>query len=188
MRRETAVFVWRCKQGSNIYAGKRLLPTSAQPRLYWQIWLRCMRCITARQGLTETAKRISFLAQTLAGELQENGFVLQNKNYFDTVTIRINDIKKMKEVSENHQMNFYYPSENLVTISLDETTTKHDVLDIISVFNTLLDVDTSSVTFDNDAFPDNIPVPLTRTSQFLTHPVFNSYPQRNGNHAVHEIS
>ncbi len=126
-------------------------------------------------GLTETAKRISLLTQTLAIELEDEGFELQNKNYFDTLTFKINNSKKVKEISDKYRMNFYYPDENMVTISLDETTTKNDVLNIISVFASSMDVDTSSATFDNEALLDNIPASLTRTTQFLTHPVFNTY-------------
>jgi len=127
------------------------------------------------KGLTDMAKRISLLAQTLADGLQESDFELQNRSYFDTLTFRVGSTKKLKEISENYHINFHYPSDNLVTISLDETTTKNDVLDIIGIFVSSLDNDTASVTFDNDALLDNIPAALTRTSEFLTHPVFNSY-------------
>lgn len=127
------------------------------------------------EGLTDIAKRISLLTQTLAFELEDSGFELQNASYFDTITLKIDQVEKIKNASVKYEMNFYYPSENLVTICLDETTSKNDILNIISVFNSLLDLDTSSVTFDNEAFLENIPASVTRTSEFLTHPVFNSY-------------
>src|ERR1019366_1943670 len=44
------------------------------------------------EGLTDIAKRISLLTKTLAAELQDEGFELQNENYFDTVTFKINDV------------------------------------------------------------------------------------------------
>ena len=72
-------------------------------------------------------------------------------------------------------MNFHFSSDNLVTISLDETTTKWDVLNILSVFNSAKDIDTSAITFDNETDLKNIPVSLQRTSSFLLHPVFNKY-------------
>ena len=126
-------------------------------------------------GLTDIAKRIVLLAQTLAAELQDAGFELQNKSYFDTITFRVNDTGKIRAISELYKMNFYFPSENLVTISLDETTTRNDVLNIISVFTSLAGIDTTVATFDNESLLDNIPASLTRTSEFLLHPVFNSY-------------
>ncbi len=126
-------------------------------------------------GLTDIANRISLLAKTLATELQDEGFELQNESYFDTLTFKINDIEKIKNLSRKHQMNFHYPSENLVTISLDETTTRNDVLDIINVFTSSKGNDTSLATFDYESALDNIPKSLIRTSEFLLHPVFNTY-------------
>lgn len=126
-------------------------------------------------GIKDIATRISFLTKTLAMELQEAGFALVNHTFFDTITFRVNNAEKLKEMAERYGMNFYYPSKNLVTLSLDETTTKNDVLNIISVFNLSVGVDTSTVTFDQDASSDNITAMLTRKSPFLLHPVFNSY-------------
>ena len=127
------------------------------------------------EGLTDITKRISLLTKTLATELQDEGFELQNENYFDTLTFKIDDSKKIKNLSEKHRMNFHYPSEKLVTISLDETTTRNDVLDIIDVFTSSVGSDTSLATFDYESALDNIPTSLTRTSEFLLHPVFNTY-------------
>ena len=127
------------------------------------------------EGLKDIAKRISLLTQTLAKHLEESGYELVNKNYFDTIAIEINDAEKLKDISEKNEMNFYFPSEKLVTISLDETTTKSDVLDILSVFNAAKDIDTSTITFDNEMEIDNIPATLQRTSPFLLNTVFNKY-------------
>lgn len=127
------------------------------------------------EGLKDIAKRISFLTQTLAEHLEESGYELVNKNYFDTITFQINNAEKLKDISKKNEMNFYFPSEKLVTISLDETTNKSDVLDILSVFNAVKDVDTSTITFDNEMEIDNIPAALQRTSTFLLNPVFNKH-------------
>jgi glycine dehydrogenase len=127
------------------------------------------------KGLKDIAKRISFLTQTLAESLEENGYELANKNYFDTITFKINDAKKLKDISEKNEINFYFPSEKLVTISLDETTTKNDVLDILSVFNAARGVDTSTITFDDEMDVRSVPDTLQRISSFLLHPTFNKY-------------
>jgi glycine dehydrogenase len=127
------------------------------------------------EGLKNIAKRISLLTQTLSEHLLENGYELVNKNHFDTVTFKINNAEKIKETSQQHEMNFHFPSENLVTISLDETTTQSDVLNILSVFNATKDKDTSTIAFDNETSLKNIPDSLLRASTFLLHPVFNKY-------------
>src|SRR5665213_3234710 len=127
------------------------------------------------EGLKEIAQRISFLTQALARHLEESGYELVNKNYFDTITFRINDRNELSEISQAHEMNFHFPAEDLVTISLDETTGKKDVLDILHVFNSVKNVDTSAITFDNETSLNNIPDLLQRTSDFLLHPVFSMY-------------
>ncbi|HEY5391626.1 MAG TPA: aminomethyl-transferring glycine dehydrogenase [Hanamia sp.] len=127
------------------------------------------------EGLKEMAQRISFLTYTLAQHIEESGYELVNKNYFDTITFRINDHKELSKISQAHEMNFHFPAEDLVTISLDETTGKKDVLDILHVFNSVKNVDTSAITFDNETSLNNIPDLLQRTSDFLLHPVFSMY-------------
>ena len=126
-------------------------------------------------GLKNIAKRITLLTQTLAEHLVENGYELVNKNYFDTITFKVNNAEKIKIISQKHEMNFHFPSENLITISLDETTTQSDVLDILSVFDSAKDIDTTAITFDSETDLENIPASLQRTSAFLLHPVFNKY-------------
>ncbi|MDP4284694.1 MAG: aminomethyl-transferring glycine dehydrogenase [Bacteroidota bacterium] len=127
------------------------------------------------EGLRNIAKRISLLTQTLEEHLQESGYELLNKNYFDTITLRVPNEEIIKEISQANEMNFYFPSQNMVTISLDETTSKNEVLQILDVFNSAKGVDTSSITFDNESDLNNIPSSLQRTSDFLLHPVFNQY-------------
>jgi len=127
------------------------------------------------EGLKNIARRITFLTQTLAEHLVESEYELVNKNYFDTITFKINNAEKVKTISQKHEMNFHFPFENLVTISLDETTTKSDVLNILSVFDSAKEEDTTALTFDNETDFESIPVSLQRTSSFLLHPVFNKY-------------
>ena len=126
-------------------------------------------------GLKDIGERITLLTRTLAEHLQERGYKLVNKNYFDTITFRINNRQELIEISQKHEMNFHFPSDDLVTISLDETTGKSDVLDILSVFNSGKVVDTSDITFDNSVELKNIPGSLQRTSDFLLNPVFKKY-------------
>ena len=126
------------------------------------------------EGLINIAKRISLLTQTLSLELADLGFKNKNSYYFDTVKIKVDDVEQLKTSSEEREINFFYDG-NEVSISIDETTTQRDVLDIIHIFATLKDQDVAFAHFDDDAILENIPTNLTRTSTFLTHPVFNSH-------------
>ncbi|MFZ1527426.1 MAG: aminomethyl-transferring glycine dehydrogenase [Ferruginibacter sp.] len=125
-------------------------------------------------GLKKIAKRTSLLAQTLSNELNELGYKNENRFYFDTVCIKMNDAGALKTAAEKNEMNFYYGG-GYVTISLDETTTQRDVVDILYVFASLKGSHNASADFDADTMLENIPSSLTRTSAYLTHPVFNSH-------------
>jgi glycine dehydrogenase len=126
------------------------------------------------EGLKDIAKRISLLTQTLSDELKDLGFINENEFYFDTIKIKPADIPGLKKIAESRGINFHY-SDTAISISLDETTTQRDVLDILHVFAAAKNSDTAVANFNSDALLKNIPSALTRTSGFLTHPVFNSH-------------
>ncbi len=126
------------------------------------------------EGLKNIAKRISLLAHTLSKELQVMGYTNQNNFYFDTLKINIDNVAAFKERAGQQEINFYY-YENAVGISLDETTSQSDILDILHLFAAMHNSDVAVANFDADILLDNIPSSLTRTSAFLTHPVFNSH-------------
>jgi glycine dehydrogenase len=127
-------------------------------------------------GLTNIAKRVSLLARTLSHELEELGHANLNKAYFDTVQIKAADADTIRTLAEAGGINFRYYGDNHIGISLDETTTQQDVLNILSIFQAAAGNDVTKATFEvADPGLDNIPSSLTRTSEFLTHPVFNTH-------------
>jgi glycine dehydrogenase len=125
-------------------------------------------------GLTNIAKRISLMAQTLHEELAEMDFENENHSFFDTLKIKVADVKKLKDLAEKNEINFYY-YENAVGISLDETTSQRDVLNILYVFASMRNGEAAMADFNTEALLNYIPSSLTRTSDFLTHPVFNAH-------------
>ncbi|MEZ5018032.1 MAG: aminomethyl-transferring glycine dehydrogenase [Flavipsychrobacter sp.] len=125
-------------------------------------------------GLTNIAKRVTLLTQTLANQLTEHGFELVSSSYFDTIVVKVKDAAAVRKVAEDAQINFRYFADNaLVGISLDETTTTSDLFDIINVI--VGGDDAVSFAIDHDHPLTNIGTAVTRTSEFLTHPVFNSH-------------
>ena len=126
------------------------------------------------EGLKNIAKRTSLLTKTLSEELATMGFANENKFYFDTIKIKTNLSAKIKDAAEAAEVNFFYADDNIF-ISLDETTSQKDVLDIVHIFAVAKGQDTANASFNHDGFLTNIPTSLTRTSEYLTHPIFNSY-------------
>ncbi len=126
------------------------------------------------RGLKNIAKRVSTLAQTLSEELDELGFENVNAYYFDTLAVKVKATAAIKKIAESKEINFNY-FDNTVGISIDETTTQKDILRILDVFASSINIDTASATFNSDDTLENIPFALTRTSSFLQHPVFNTH-------------
>ena len=125
-------------------------------------------------GLKTIAKRVSLLAKKLCSQLAGMGFVNENKHYFDTITIQIDDVKKLKSICNAHHVNFNFVN-NVVSISTDETTTLTDIQNIADVFGKYSEKDIDAKYINENEIFDNIPTTLTRTSEYLTHPVFNSH-------------
>ena len=126
-------------------------------------------------GIKSIAKRVSLLTNTLAKELEEMGFDQVNEYFFDTIKIRVENTVELCKIAEANEINFHYCNQNHISISLDETTTQSDILDIIGVFAEFQGFTNAGVQFDHESHLDNIPTSLTRTSQFLTHQLFNTH-------------
>jgi glycine dehydrogenase len=124
-------------------------------------------------GLRNIAKRIALLTQTLANALEERGYEVLHEYFFDTVVVKVEDVKPFREKAEKQRLNFRYYDNQLIGISIDETTTTSALFDVINSF--VNDVDPVDYSIEHEGSLDIIPTALTRTSEFLTHPVFNTY-------------
>src|SRR5436190_6744091 len=124
-------------------------------------------------GLKNMARRVALLAQIVAESIEERGFELASDNFFDTIVIKVDDITPFKEKAERQQINLRYLDNKHIGISLDETVTLNDLFDLINCFEN--DVDPVAFSVNEDDALDHIPAFATRSSSFLTHPVFNSH-------------
>src|SRR5207237_4634037 len=102
-------------------------------------------------GLKQIAERVALLTQTLAETLDPLGFKNENQYYFDTIKIKADAIT-IRPIAENAQINFCYFEDGTIGISLDETTTQKDVLDIAYVFASLKDLADVAVGFDTEDY------------------------------------
>ncbi len=125
------------------------------------------------EGLKNIAKRINALTQALATSLLENGHELVSNSFFDTVTIKVKNNTEIKAKAEASGINFRYFDNNLIGISLDETTAYEDLSDIINVLN--LVEGSVGYSVNEDDVLSNVPAALIRSTPFLQHSTFNSY-------------
>lgn len=127
-----------------------------------------------KEGITNIAQHTHNNAVALANELKKLGFGNQNTYFFDTVKF---DTKgkatTLKEIAEKNNYNFWFNTDGTVQISLDETTSKQDVEKIAAIFAEAIGANYISTYLENPAV--QIPENLQRTSDFLSHEVFNSY-------------
>ena len=126
------------------------------------------------EGIRNIALRVTTLTQVLSNALKELGFKNLNKNYFDTICVEANT-EQIKSIAEANKINFRYLNNNTICISIDETTSQTDILDIVYVFSESLGKNEAEIEFNSDDAILCISTFATRTSSYLTHPVFNSH-------------
>ncbi len=124
------------------------------------------------EGLKYIASKVNDLACTLSDALENLGYKQINSSYFDTISIQANTIK-IKEVAEAHEVNFFYPDTETVSISLNEATNIEDLNTIVAIFAKVAGKGT--VQIKEIVNSSSIPKNLERTTEFLTNEVFNSY-------------
>lgn len=124
------------------------------------------------KGLQFIANNIHSTAVLLSESLKKLGFNQVNTEFFDTLQIKT-DAKKIKKVAKDKKVNFYYPDDETVTISINETTTVRDLNYLITVFSEVANKDAIIINDipQAEAISDN----LKRQSDFLTEAVFNTY-------------
>ncbi|MCX7728772.1 MAG: aminomethyl-transferring glycine dehydrogenase [Bacteroidia bacterium] len=122
-------------------------------------------------GLKEIANTIHERTCFLKQQLEKLNYKVLNKLFFDTITIQA-EREVIQPVAEKNKVNFRYNANGTISISLDETTSQKDLQTIIEIF---AKAKNQSVTFTYQPIHYIEHSPLKRTSEFLTHPVFNSY-------------
>jgi glycine dehydrogenase len=124
-------------------------------------------------GLKSIASRIHALAQGLAQQLESLGIQQVNEFYFDTLHLTGFDAAKLYELGSKQAINFNYFDNGTVSISIDETTSAKDIQLIVQLFETL--TSKKAQAFNAATKNASIPAQLVRTSEYLTHPVFNTH-------------
>lgn len=124
------------------------------------------------EGLKYIARKVHNGAATLANALEKLGFEQVNDTYFDTIAIKT-DATKIKFLAEAKEVNFYYPDDETVSISINETTTVKDLNKIVSIFSEAVKKDFQKITELETG--NKIPKEVARKTEFLQQEVFNKY-------------
>jgi glycine dehydrogenase len=150
----------RDKATSNICTAQVLLAIMASMYAVWH----------GKEGLQRIANRVHKLTKTLSNGLQENGVLVAESAFFDTLLLKNVNTEALQKAAAKQEINFRYFENGDVGISLDETTTPQDVADILSVFGI-----SANVEHLLEKVADVYEGVCARTSDFLTHPTFSNY-------------
>jgi len=122
-------------------------------------------------GLRAIAQNIHELTATLAAGLKKLGYKITSENFFDTLRVELGNTKleAILDAANERNINLRIFDNSTVGISLDETTTEADLIDLWQIF-TLKD----QLPFTVEELPISHSQ-LSRQSKYLTHPVFNRY-------------
>jgi glycine dehydrogenase len=130
------------------------------------------------EGLKRIAQRVHRLTAILAAGLRNAGLRVSER-FFDSIVVSGVDAAKVHADARAHRINLRVIGADAVGISLDETTARADLEALWCLFG--VSQEAGHVDTLDAKVQDAIPAALVRTSDYLTHPVFNTH------HAEHEM-
>jgi len=126
------------------------------------------------KGIKAIAERVHTLTQILDRHLQQLGYNQLNDYYFDTLNVEADQgLKdKIRTLAESRHINLYYTKTG-VQLSLDEPTTLEEVQQLVEVFAAAKGQETNFSPKEPKGY--QLAERLVRKSDYLTHPIFNSF-------------
>jgi glycine dehydrogenase len=116
-------------------------------------------------GLRLIASRINEQTKRLANGLKQGGYEVSPESYFDTITVSVKDADAIMKKATGARINLRAISSDKVGISLDEATTEKMLEELGKIF---------AIAVPAGEKLSSIPASLHRTSEFLSHPIFNA--------------
>ena len=142
-------------------------------------------------GLKRIAENIHQLTVLLASGLKRLGYRISSECFFDTLRVELGTrpLENILEACVARKINLRIFDATTVGISLDETTTEEDLIDLWQIFAlddrlpfTLEELATDDITdvtdnlivgITNNSSATSATTSVARTSTYLTHPIFN---------------
>ena len=122
-------------------------------------------------GLRKIAENTSQLAKNFADKIKQSGYELYSDHFFDTVTIKTLD--KTDSIFRNalrQNVNIRKVNSEMLSVAFDERKNVYRANQLLKIFNC-----SEAIKENINENLSNLPKNLLRTSEYLTHPVFNSY-------------
>jgi len=123
------------------------------------------------EGIKKIAENTSQLAKNFADKIKQSGYELYSEYFFDTVTIKTLD--KTDSIFRNalrQNVNIRKVNSQMLAVAFDERKNVYRANQLLKIFN-CSEAIRENATENLSNLPDN----LLRSSNYLQHPVFNSY-------------
>jgi len=114
-------------------------------------------------GLKSIASNIQQMAYNFRASLKDSGFAVADYEVFDTVLVPTSKARSIYETAEKAGFNLRFIDEQHLAVSFDEQSSYKDLESLIQIFQAKLLTDSK------------ISSKMVRESDFLTHPIFNTY-------------
>eukprot|EP00188_Purpureofilum_apyrenoidigerum_P004517 Plantae.Rhodophyta-Purpureofilum_apyrenoidigerum.ctg5152.p1 GENE.Plantae.Rhodophyta-Purpureofilum_apyrenoidigerum.ctg5152~~Plantae.Rhodophyta-Purpureofilum_apyrenoidigerum.ctg5152.p1 ORF type:complete len:1011 (+),score=184.07 Plantae.Rhodophyta-Purpureofilum_apyrenoidigerum.ctg5152:134-3166(+) len=133
------------------------------------------------EGLKKIAERTHLFAQTFAKAAEKSG-IKTSETFFDTVRVEFADkaaAGRVLKACAKEEINVRQYSAKVLTVSFDETHTKEELKKLIKAFGFKVSLNAAAKAVGlKSNFSGSL---FERKSDFMTHPIFNSY------HTEHEL-
>ena len=127
------------------------------------------------QGIAAIARHAHTQAHRLATALADGGVTVVHAAYFDTLTLEVpGRAEEIVRAAEENGVNLRLVDADTVRVACDETTVDEDLTAVLAAFG----VDAGALTapaHEGAVATPAIPEGQRRTSEYLTHPVFNTH-------------
>lgn len=121
-------------------------------------------------GLKYIATKVHKNTATLADAVEKLGIYQENEQFFDTLSFKANADAVRKEALAL-ELNFYYPNDDTVQVSINETTSLKDLNDILKAFATA----TGKPFVEITEHVTSTHLGTGRQTTFMQHEVFNMH-------------
>ncbi|HEX4444680.1 MAG TPA: aminomethyl-transferring glycine dehydrogenase [Galbitalea sp.] len=129
-------------------------------------------------GLRRIAQQVHATTALIARELRAAGVEVLSSRYFDTIEVRVPDARATIDAALARNINLRFVDARTVAMSVDETwTDPGEICDLLAAFDVRANLAWDGLSprtlreFDSE---------LSRTSDYMTHPVFNTHHSETG--------
>ena len=119
------------------------------------------------EGLKAIAQQVHLKTERLVMGLEQAGYAVEPEHFFDTITVDVGAMQNViMEAGRAQRINFRRVGKTKIGLAVDESLRLENIDKVFKAFG----VDATAEDFDPDY--TRLPTEIHRTSEFLTHPIF----------------